>query len=778
MSSKASRSDLDFSVENKSEKKKKSFLSSFMASVFFFILITGAVVAVALIFFLKDITTALPTSQEILEHEPSLATTIYDRNGKVVTQLFQENRTWVKLSDISPWMVKAILAAEDDTFYEHSGIRPAAIVRAVMVDFFHRGAKQGASTITQQLARNLFLTKEKTMIRKAKEAVLALRLEKIYTKDQLLEMYLNTIYMGHGAYGIEAAAKSYFGKSPKQLTIDESAILAGLVAAPEKYSPFKNEQSSQTRKAYVMGRMLDLDWISKDDYDHFLNKEPRLNHKTRRRSSLVMEEAPYFVSYILFKQLLPNYGTEKIYRGGLRVNTTIDIDLQKKAEQLVSKMGHEGALVALDPNTGEILALVGGRDFSRSKFNRATQAYRQPGSAFKPFVYTTALEQGYRGVDHVLDAPLYFSNGWAPGNYSAKKFDGEMTLMAALAKSINTVAVRLAQIVGVSSITDVARRMGITTPYMPDDLSLALGTASVTPLELGAAYCAFANNGYKVDPYAIKEIQSRGGESLEQNGPNLSNAISSTTAVTMRSMLEQVTGWGTGAKAKMAQYETFGKTGTTNDWTDAWFVGGIPGLVVVVYVGNDNHKPLGGRSTGTIAALPVWREFVNYAVTKLNLPPTFSIPEDAEVEAVSVCKKSGFLATAGCPATTLLLPAGHAPTTGCPLHGASAVAAREDANAPQFLVAPIDDDMTVNRYASRTETGTEGDGTQSADSGETAAPQTPQESIPLQQKKPAKKEAVKLPSAAETAPYKTDHSQQSEMDKKYEELLKKYKIIE
>lgn len=783
--SKASRSDLDFSLENKTEKKRRSFLSSFIASISFFILIIGAVAAVAMIFFLKDITTTLPTSQEILDHEPSLATTIYDRNGKVVTQLFQENRTWVKLSDISPWMVKAILAAEDDTFYEHSGIRPIAIARAVVVDFFHRGAKQGASTITQQLARNLFLTKEKTMIRKAKEAVLALRLERIYTKDQLLEMYLNTIYMGHGAYGIEAAAKSYFGKSPKQLTIDESAILAGLVAAPEKYSPFKNEKSSQTRKAYVMGRMLDLDWISKEDYDHFIDSNPRLNRRARQRSSLVLEEAPYFVSYILFKQLLPTYGTDKIYRGGLRVNTTIDLDLQKKAEQIVSKMGHEGALVALDPNTGEILALVGGRDFDRSKFNRATQAYRQPGSAFKPFVYTAALEQGYRAIDHILDAPLSFANGWAPGNYSSKRYDGEMTLFGALAKSVNTAAVRLAQIVGVSGITDVARRMGITTPYMPDDLSLALGTASVTPLELGSAYCVFANNGYKIQPYAIKEIQSRGGESLEQTGPNLTNAISPTTAVTMRSMLEQVTGWGTGAKAKMAQYETFGKTGTTNDWTDAWFAGGIPGLVVVVYVGNDNHKPLGGKATGTIAALPVWKEFVDYAVTKLNLPQTFSIPDDAEVEAVSVCKKSGFLATAGCPATTILLPAGHAPTTGCPFHGASVAAAKSDENAPQFLIAPIDDDMTSRRYAMRSDSSASRGGTDSsapapADTTETAPQeqQPQQDAIPIPQKKPASKGPVKLPSASQSAPYKTDHSQQSEMDKKYNDLLRKYKIIE
>lgn len=765
------RNDTDFSLEHKA-KKKKSFVFSLFSTLALLAAVVGAVVAVAMIFFLKDITATLPSYQDMLDHEPSLATTVYDRNGKVVTQLFQENRTWVKLDAISPWMVKAILAAEDDSFYEHSGIRPIAIVRALVVDVFHRGAKQGASTITQQLARNLFLSNEKTIIRKAKEAILALRLERIYTKDQLLEMYLNTIYMGHGAYGVEAASKTYFAKSPRNLAIDESAILAGLVAAPEKYSPFRSEKSSQTRKAYVMRRMLDLDWISKDDYDSYIDKRPVLAKRTARSNSISLEGAPYFVSYILFKQLLPNYGTEKIYRGGLKVHTTLDIDLQKKAEEIVSKMPYEGALVAMDPNTGEILAMVGGRNFDKSKFNRATQAYRQPGSAFKPIVYATALEQGYRGVDHILDAPLLFPNGWSPGNYTSNKFDGEVTLITALAKSINTSAVRLAQIDGVGRIADLARRIGITTPYLPDDLSVALGTASLTPLEMLVAYAAFANNGYKVEPYAVKEILSQRGESLEQNGPKLANAISPATAVSMRSMLEQVTSWGMGTRAKIPNYETFGKTGTTNDWTDAWFVGGVPGLVVVVYIGNDNHKPLGGRSTGAVAALPVWKEFVSYAVTKMNLPAAFSIPGDAEVEAVRVCKATGFIAAEGCPATTLLLPQGHAPTAVCPWHGGSLAAARADDNAPQLLLAPIDDETTSNKYAMRL-----GGEEQARQPNETETAAGQDEPTPIPQKKTSEKEPVKLPSAS-SDPYKKDPSQHTDMEAKYQELLKKYNIIE
>lgn len=758
--------DKKFSLEKKKPgKKKKSLIKRIFSHLALFAAICAAIMAVFLAVFLNGISRSLPTTEEILGHEPSLATIIYDRNEKVITRLFQENRNWVKLDVVSPWMVKAILAAEDDRFYEHSGIRPVSIFRAGIVDVFHRGAKQGGSTITQQLARNVFLTKEKTFIRKAKEAILALRLEKIYTKDQLLEMYLNTIYMGHGAYGIDSAAKNYFGKAPGQLSITESAVLAGLVAAPETYSPFRNPSRSKTRKDYVLKRMLDLDWISKSDYDTSVNEVPKLVKREANKSSLSLKDSPHFVSYILFNMLLPNYGTEKVYRGGMRVHTTIDIDLQKKAEELVSKMKHEGALVALDPNTGEILALVGGRDFDASKFNRATQAFRQPGSAFKPIVYATAIENGYRAVDHLLDAPLVFPNGWEPGNYGGK-YDGEVTLMDALARSINTVAIRLAQICGIRRVSEMARRMGITTPHLPEDLSLALGTASVTPLEMCVAYSTFANNGYRVEPYGIKEIKGKNGESFEQNGPKLSNAISVTTAVTARSMLEQVAIWGTGAKARIEGHQTFGKTGTTNEWTDAWFAGGIPGLVVVVYVGNDDHTPLGGKTTGTIAAVPVWKEFVSFAVTKLQLPAAFILPPDAGVESVRVCKKTGFLAAPGCPATDILLPAGHAPSSQCPWHGGSLSAARADDNAPQLVLAPIDDEMTHYNYAMK-----------ALPRQEDPVAESPMADTPVIIKKTKDTEHAKTPDK-KTDPYKKDPSEPVDMEAKYQELLKRYKITE
>jgi len=791
------RNDRDYSIENKlSKKKKRSTIRNILSTFFVLIVFLATVGAIAATVLIVTVTRSLPTSDEILAHEPNLATVIYDRNGKEITKLFQENRDWVKLDNISPWMIKAILAAEDSKFYEHSGIRPIAVARAAIVDVFSHGAKQGGSTITQQLARNLFLTKEKTIIRKVKEAVLSLRLEKIYSKDQLLEMYLNTIYMGHGAYGIDAASKSYFNKDASKLTIAESAILAGLVAAPERYSPLRDKRNSDIRREYVLRRMLDLDWISKNDYDENVGKDVKVYDKRTRNNGFELKAAPYFVSYILFKQLLPAYGTERVYRGGLKVYTTIDLDMQKKAEQLVSGMRHEGALVAIDPNTGEILALVGGRNFENSKFNRATQAYRQPGSAFKPIVYSAALESGYRAVDHVLDAPISFENGWSPKNYS-EGYRGEVTLMTAIAKSLNTVAVRLAQITGVTKVIDMARRMGIASKHLPEDLSIALGSASVTPLELCVAYCTFANNGYKVEPYGIKEVDSSTGETLEQTGPNLQTAMTVTNAVEMRSLLEQVMKWGTGTSARIGNYESFGKTGTTNDWTDAWFAGGIPGLVTVVYTGNDDHKPLGKGMTGTTAAAPVWRSFMAFASKKLHLSNTFVLPPDAGVESVHVCTKSGFIAASGCRTTDILLPTGTAPTAQCPWHGGRLMAAKEDPNAPQLILAPIDDESTRYRYSEGVPRRHRPANKDNGDNNNNAAPQAkddetstadtqqqeepantvPPAETPVPAKKAREPEHTRAPSVQKTNPYRSTHEAQ-EMERKYQDLLKQYKIAD
>ena len=685
--------DRKFAVKNKIKEYstiKKIFLCLAALATAIVIILTATIVIIA---------HNLPNSQEILAHKPSIATVIYDRNGDELARLFLENRNIVKLDNISPWMTKAILAAEDSSFYEHSGIRPIAIVRAAFVNIFHLGAHQGGSTITQQLARNLFLSSEKTMLRKIREAILSLRIENVYSKDQILELYLNTIYMGHGNYGIDSAAQHYFGKHAKDLDIAESATLAGLIAAPEKYSPIKNPNLSNIRKLYVLKRMLDLDWISQADYNKAAKPGKRAGKGKRQEPGIYISHAPYFVNYLLFKHLLPTYGADMVYRGGLKIYTTIDMKVQEKAEQLISKMPHEGALVSLNPETGEIIAMVGGRNFSKSQFNRATQAYQQPGSSFKPFVYVTALEKGYRAVDHLLDAPLRIGE-WTPSNYNKGKYSGEVSFMTALAKSLNTPAARLGEIITVDSIVDMSVRLGFSDKYLSKNLTISLGSSGVTPLQMCIAYSVFANNGYRVKPYGVMQIENNAGKIIERNQPDIKNVISTTTAVTMRSLLEQVMRWGTGANMNISGYQCFGKTGTTNNWTRAWFVGGAPKIVTAIYTGNDNNTSMGGHATGTSAAGPVWRAFMSYAVKQLKTPPSFTLPSDAAVEEVRVCKQTGFIASSGCRATTILLPAGSAPSAYCPWHGGSSAAAKSDSNAPQLLLASVDDESTRYKYRS------------------------------------------------------------------------------
>ena len=736
---------------------------------------SAAFFSVGVTVLLKDLSETLPSSEEILRRQPSLATTVLDRNGRVITTLFEENRTWVPLGKISPWFLKATLAAEDSEFYEHAGLRPAAILRALWIDLSHQRARQGGSTITQQLARNLFLSREKTFTRKIKEAILSIRLERIYSKDKILEMYVNTIYLGHGTYGIGAAAQSYFGKEASALSLAEASTLAGLIAAPEYYTPVRNPEGSKTRQRYVLHRMADLGWISLDQEKGTLAKPLQLRSGKRRK--LELQQAPYFVSHLLFKNLLPAYGADTVYRGGLSILTTLDLDLQKAAEKAFVGLPHEGALVALDPDTGEILALVGGRDFRKSKFNRAVQAFRQPGSSFKPLVYAAAFENGYRPVDHLLDAPLTFPNGWSPQNYD-RKFSGEVTLVEALGRSLNTPAVRLAQIVGIPSIQEVARKMGITTPHLPDDLSLALGSTSVTPQEMAVAFSCFANNGYRVTPFGIREIRSASGEILEKNGPRLDRGISMETALAVRSMLVQAVLWGTGRAAQVPGVETFGKTGTTNDWSDAWFVGGVPGLVAVVYVGNDNHTSLGAKAVGGKVAAPVWKRFVTEAVRLRGTPARFTVPAEGHVEIVRVCRKTGFLATGSCQGAEVALRTGEAPTAECPFHGGSRVAAREDGNAPQLLLAPADDASVQGRYALRY--GSQERSVQPAES-ETGvetpetpvATEAPAEPVVAAKRPPAK---AATPANPQAKPYAKDLSPANEVEKKYQDLLKQYRI--
>ncbi len=632
----------------------------------------------------------LPSDEEILAHKTQEASVVYDRNGKVITKLFLENRRHEELKDISRWMIMSTLAAEDSSFYTHMGIRPMAILRSL----FTGGGGHGASTITQQLARNVFLTQEQTMLRKGKEAILSLRLEKLFSKDKILEAYLNAIYFGHGAWGIGAAATAYFGKSASELTLTESSVLAGLIAAPEKYSPIRSMEKARARQKYVLQRMVSLGWIDETQKET-AEKEALSLNKNTKKNILNINGAPYFVSHLLFKYLLPKYGRDGVYSSGLQIYTTLDLDLQEAAEKAIQKLKSQGAIVAIVPDTGEILTLVGGKDFQESKFNRATQAFRQPGSSFKPILFTAALEAGFMPTDHIMDKPISYEikesveKIWSPGNYS-NKYAGEVPLFVALTHSYNTPAVRLTDLVGPEQVVSMARRLGITSPHLWAALSIGLGTASVTPLEMASAYCTYANDGKRIVPYGIKEIRDAGGRILEQHGPQSSQAIEPSTSIVMRSMMIDVVRAGTGAKAAMKGYEVFGKTGTTNDFSDAWFAGGIPGLVAVVYAGNDDHTPLGKSATGGKIALPIWSDFMRQAVSMRTYPSSFILPENPGVVKVKVCRSSGYIATGGCKSAELFMPESRAPEATCPLHGGSALLAMEDPNAPRLLLLPQD----------------------------------------------------------------------------------------
>ena len=680
-------------------RSKPGIFKKIAMTVFLLLILLIAVVSIAGVLVIKDAAATLPSVEEMANYEPDLSTIVYDRNEKVITRLFHENRTWVPLSMISRAMQEAAIAAEDSSFYRHKGLDFTGILRAFWVNVRNLKAVQGASTITQQLAWNLFLTKEKTLQRKIKEAIISIRLERIYSKEQILEMYLNMIYFGHGAWGIHSASQLYFNKEPSELDLSEAALLAGIVKGPEFYTPLRHPQRAAERQAYVLSRLVQEGKISPEEAQ--MAQKIDLDFQSLEKPALMFDEAPYFISHILFEHLLPTYGSDMVYRGGLRVHTTIDLDVQRAAEEAVRELKSEGAIVAIDPQTGEILALVGGKDFVKSKFNRATQAFRQPGSSFKPFVYTAALMKGLRPVDHALDAPVSYDNGideqgnpdiWEPGNYT-REFKGEVTLLDALVHSYNTVAVRIAHMTGIQDIIDVARKMGFTSPHLPNDLSLSLGSANVTPLEMAAAYSVFANGGSRVTPYAIRRISAGGGEILEQYGPRLVPAIPEEIALSLRSSMMEVVRSGTGTRAAVSGYEVFGKTGTTNEYTDAWFAGGLPGMVVVVYAGNDDNKTLGRPGTGGAVAAPVWHDFVSKAIKYITVKETFAVPASANVNTVTICKASGFLSVGGCPSSVIIMPSGMAPSSTCPIHGGSWILADADPNEPRMLLSPRDEEV-------------------------------------------------------------------------------------
>lgn len=677
-------------------RKRISVLKIMCMTLLLIILLATGALSAGVAWYVVKLSEDLPSMVDLANPRSSLPSIMYDRNGEVIARLFIENRTPLELHEVSPTLVRAVLAAEDSAFYQHGGIRIGSILRALWTDVVERGKVQGASTITQQLARNLFLSHEKSVTRKAKEIIIAMRLEKLFPKDKILELYLNTINFGHGAWGVETAAHTYFDKSARNLDLAESAVLAGLIANPGRYNPQTSINNAKSRQNYVLGRMETLGWITsaqrKEAYDEELklstNKGNRIEEYNR---------APYFVSHLLFNDLLPKYGKDEVYSGGMQIYTTLDVKLQDKAREAIQGLPNNimGALVCVEAETGEVLALVGGKDFKESKFNRATQAIRQPGSSFKPIVYAAAIEEDVMPSDHFLDAPITFKRGtgkgWSPHN-SSNSYSGEVTIQRAITSSMNTVAVRVAAYIGTDAIVRMARNMGIETKYLPDDLSVALGSASLTPLEMAVAFNCFNNGGKRIVPLMIREIKDRDGNTLETRETAEVQAMRPETAYTVRSMLQDAVRSGTGKPAAVPKINTFGKTGTSNDFIDAWFCGGVPGLTTVVYAGRDDHKSMGRRGFGGTMSAPVWKKFMTYAAQEYNIPANFAPPPDwVEVEKVSICRNTGYRARSGCVAVPLFFPKGKSPTASCPVHGGSYAAADKDPRGPRLFLVEQDD---------------------------------------------------------------------------------------
>ncbi len=557
----------------------RNFLSRYRIAIILFI-------AIPLILLLGLYVRGWFLLSEFENTSPMDAATLLADNGEILATLGEGPSRYIHLESIPQDMRNAIIAIEDRWFYEHPGFNPIAILRALYVDIRAKKKVLGASTITQQLAKNLFLTQKKTWSRKIEELVLAIILEQRYTKNEILELYLNQIYFGEGSYGIEAAARTYLGKSASELDLADSALLAAIPRSPANYDPYINPDLALERRSLVLERMASLDMISEIDRATAAGTPLRL---TRRERGL----APYFVDYVK-KQLEDRYGSSLVYKGGLRVHTTLNSDYQAAANAAFADQDFQGALVAVDPQTGGIKAMVGGRNYIASQFNRAVLAHRQPGSTFKPFVYAAALEAGWQQNTLVEDTPREYA-GYTPGNWQAQYW-GPVTMKHAVAVSLNNAAVWTLHAVGVDKAIRLAKDMGITS-LTPEDrnLSLALGgfTKGVTPLELAGAFAPFANGGTRYEVRAIQKVLDQDGRILEEHQPRGVRVIAETTAYLVTDMLRSVLEYGTG-KHLSVNRPAAGKTGTTDEKISLWFAGYTPSLVTVVYIGDDQRKPLPG----------------------------------------------------------------------------------------------------------------------------------------------------------------------------------------
>ncbi|MBI3554240.1 MAG: PBP1A family penicillin-binding protein [Elusimicrobia bacterium] len=562
----------------------------------------------------------------------------------------------------------AVVAAEDKRFYGHWGLDPRGALRALLNDVTGRGALQGGSTITQQLSKNLFLSPKRTLRRKFAEAVLAVYLELRYGKEKILALYLNHIYFGQdGAFsvaGVKAAARFYFGKPLNALDAAQCATLAGLIRSPHRYNPFRDPDEALSRRNFVLNRMREEGFISEGELKASL-LEPLGARPTKAPSG---RDNDYFVAEVV-RQLSPRYGEDALFRQGLSVYTTMDPLLQAAAARAVKLARPQGALAAVEPSSGRVLALCGGRDFGQSQFNRATQGLRQPGSAFKPFVYGAALEKGLTPATILNDEPRSYpraasASTWDPRNYDGV-YMGTVTLRTALAHSLNAATLDLADKIGVGAPIAFARRMGIKSP-LESSLATVLGSSEVTLLELVAAYAPFANGGFRVSPVLVEGVFDASGDVLEFSGFSREEVLAPAQSYLITSLLQTVVGEGTAKSLPLLGFKrpAAGKTGTTNDGRDAWFVGFTPRLLAGVWVGDDQHRPL--KATGARNALPLWASFMREAAADF---PEEDFAEPAGLIKVRIDPMSGLRALAGCPQKREeLFIAGTQPTQDCPLH--------------------------------------------------------------------------------------------------------------
>lgn len=563
------------------------------------------------------------------------ATQVFDINGQLISKLFEENRIVVPISRVNPYIYQAIIANEDTRFYQHFGVDPIGILRAIVVNVRRGEVSEGGSTITQQLARNMFLNQEQTLSRKIREAILALMIERRFSKQEILQAYLNQVYFGEGAYGVEAAAQMYFGKHASDLTLSESALLAGLPRGPNIFSPYVDVHAAKKRRGVVLAGMAAAGYIT-DEEAKAANREEVVTAGKKKRTV----QASYFLDYVS-NQLVGRYGANQVYKGGLKVYTTLDSKAQQMAETALGEQ--QGAVLILDPRNGHIRAMVGGRNYQESQINRVISEIRQPGSAFKPFVYAAALNQGLLQNTLLVDEPINIAK-YAPKNYD-NKYIGPVTMKKALRLSLNTVAVKIANQTGIAPAIGLAKQMGITTIVQQDEnLNTALGglTEGVSLLELTAAYSAFANNGVYSKPISILKVVDENGQTLEENQTSQMAVLRPEIAYLMTDMLRSVVENGTGKAAAIGR-PAAGKTGTTDETVTAWFVGYTPEWLAGIYIGNDKRTPV-GLTGGEVAG--IWGAMMGKIVA--NAPPTdFAIPANI-VTGIPICTDTGKIPIGKC----------------------------------------------------------------------------------------------------------------------------------